>query len=278
MVVWFIQVKNERDTEAQRLAYAAEECGCEVVLRKMVPFDDPELDFLPSDKPVLFHGAISCARSVQERKLNLFPFAWFDFDELTCHSYYSHWGKFIAQRNYGLYPLGELPRLKDWLYKVYGSFDEIFVRPDTNDKLFIGSLVEKKKFDEFMNWQYISTDPMAKELVVVAEPNVIKREWRLIVADGRVITGSQYMDLGLDVRPEFPDEAAVLAEEACKVWMPHPVLVVDVGLTCDGYKIVECGSVNCAGYYGCDLHKMVRAMSYIARREFEFKTCGDFVV
>jgi hypothetical protein len=86
------------------------------------------------------------------------------------------------------------------------------------------------------------------------------------------------MDRVLDVRPEFPDEAAALAEEACKIWTPHPILVVDVGLTHDGYKIVECGSVNCAGYYGCDLHKLVKAMSEIACREFDLKAGVDFAI
>jgi len=91
----------------------------------------------------------------------------------------------------------------------------------------------------------------------------------LIVHEGKVITGSQYKRNGqLDVKAGYPEGAAEVTEEACRKWYPHPVFVMDIGLVGDQYRIVECGSVNCAGYYDCDMGTIIRAMSEAAEKEF----------
>lgn len=271
---WYVQVRNDRDSAAQRMIYAVQEQGYEVHSDRYIPFDDNhDVTALPTDRPVIFHGAIGMARSVQNRRLtDIRPFAWFDFDQLSCHSYYGRWGKWLVNQKYGMFPLGDFPRLEEHLYKVYGSFGEIFVRPDSNDKIFTGEVVTREKFKGWMNWAYTEGE-IPDAIAVVAEPEVIKAEWRLIVYDGKVITGSLYKKHGhLQVEAGFPEGARAVTEEACRKWFPHPVFVMDIGLVSTGkedeFRIVECGSVNCAGYYDCDLGAIVRAMSEAAEREF----------
>jgi hypothetical protein len=36
--------------------------------------------------------------------------------------------------------------------------------------------------------------------------------------------------------------------------------VIDVCLTKNGWKIVECGSVSCAGFYDADMQKIIFAL------------------
>jgi hypothetical protein len=266
---WYIQIRNDRDSVAQRLAYAVQEYGCEVRIERYIPFnDDLDLTNLPSDRPVVFQGAISCARSVQNRNLPLFPFAWFDFDQFTSHSYYGRWGKWLINQKYLMMPMGDLPRNKDFIYSVFNT-DAVFIRPDSNDKIFTGQVVEKDSFDGWMNWAYAEGE-IPDALAVIAPPVEIEAEWRLVVRNGRVVTGSRYKVFDqLDVEAGYPDEAAEVAEEACQKWTPHPVLVVDVGKTKNGYGIVECGSINCAGFYDCELAAIVAAMSEQAADDFE---------
>lgn len=273
MPVWYIQEYNQRDGTTQRLILTVKEMGYRLHVDKYIPFDDQhDLSFLPTTEPVVFHGAISCVRSVQDRKLNLRPFAWFDFNALRCQSYYAHWGPWLAQRIYGFYPLGVLRDKADWLFEVFGrpkregGESYIFLRPDANDKTFTGEIVSQTRFDSWINWTWVD-DNLADLLVVVSQPERLGREWRLFVQDGKVITGSRYMDRGvLDLEPEYPDGAVQVAEAACKVWTPHPIFCMDMAETDDGYRILECGSINCAGYYAADLRVIVRAISDSADR------------
>lgn len=268
---WFVQIRNnDRDTSTQSLTYAAEELGHKVYCERYIPFShENDLSFLPTNEPVIFHGSIGCARSVQERKLNLKPFAWFDFETLCCHSYYFHWSKYLAVANYAFMPLGELPRRTDWIYSSLGKDDMVFIRPDTNDKLFTGEVVHKEKMNRFMNWVYIENE-IPTALCVVGTPTTFEAEWRLFIAEGKVIAGSQYKDSRfLCVDPYCPPESVAFAEKVCSTWVPHPFFCLDVGLTPDGYKVVECGSANCAGFYAADVKKIVFHMSEVAKKDYE---------
>ena len=89
------------------------------------------------------------------------------------------------------------------------------------------------------------------------------------MADGKYVAGSQYMDAKCFCTDRHvSDHAIEFAESVSKVWQPHPVYCLDIGLTPDGYKVIECGSVNCAGYYQCELRPIVKAMSDVAAREW----------
>lgn len=272
--VWLVQQTKDTDP-SNKLIYAAEELGLKVHVSRYRPFEEPDLSFLPEDQPVVFHGAIGCVRSWSERKLPIKPFAWFDFDKLSCHNYYSHWGEFLAVPYYMLLPVGDLHRLTDHIFNVCGTkkhgSDEIqvFIRPDTNDKLFTGEVVAKGRFDSFMNWIYVEEN-ISEQLCVVAPTVNFVSEWRLFIADGKVVAGSQYKDgYCLHCDPSWSEEATVFAEKVAAKWSPHPFYVLDVGLLTDGnYRVVECGSANCAGIYQADPKPIVEAMSRIAEREF----------
>lgn len=268
--VWYIQIKtNDREVATQSMIYAAQELGRQVFVEKYIPFDDEhDLTFLPTDRPVVFHGAIGCARSVQKRNLNLKPFAWFDFDKLCCHSYYAFWGKYLASSNYVFVPLGEIRRKADWLFEYVGADNKVFIRPDSNDKIFTGEVVAKERLEAFMNWAYTEGE-IPTTLCVIGTPIEIFREWRFFIADGKVIAGSQYMDgRCLCVDPHYPEEAVDFAEEVANVWSPHPFYCLDVGSTEKGYKVIECGSANCAGLYAAEVRPIVEAMTRIAEREY----------
>jgi hypothetical protein len=280
--LWYIQVHNDHDEAAQRLIKTVQDLGFEVATDRYIPFnDDHDLSKLPSHRPVVFQGAISVVKVFQQHRdrwqLNLSPFAWFDFDQFTCHSYYSRWGQWLINKNYILMPLGDLPRNRDRIYSMFDS-DVVFIRPDSNDKLFTGQVVEKGDFDRWMNWAYTEGE-VPDAVVVVAEARNLEAEWRLVMSGSlseykyEVIAGSRYRAGDkLDVERGYPEEAAVVAIEACKKWAPHELFVLDIGKTADGYGIVECGSINCAGLYDCDLVPVVKAMSEQAAADWETHT------
>jgi glutathione synthase/RimK-type ligase-like ATP-grasp enzyme len=89
----------------------------------------------------------------------------------------------------------------------------------------------------------------------------IYNEYRYFVVDGKVVTGSQYKlgkrvvygetDQNIDIAQTFVDMLNKNIDQ------PY---VIDIALTDDGYKVIELNTMNCAGFYACDMQKLVTAI------------------
>lgn len=238
-------------------------------VEKYVPFGGMEYSFLPEDRPVVFHGSIAVAKDIRKRFPGRFyPFMWYDEDKLRCQSYYAHWGPYLLQDIYGFYPLSEITRLCLKLYELFGDKQRLFIKPDSNDKEFTGEVVHLKKFDVWRMTALHNETPQ-DTLCVVSKPQPIDDEYRLVIADGRVVAGSSYRKGNfLDMSEGYPSDVKSFAEEVAKVWSPHPIYCLDIATTPFGCRVIECGSLNVAGFYDMDLRPVVAAMSEIAEREW----------
>jgi hypothetical protein len=225
---------------------------------------------LRNEACVIVYGSINAAMYIQ-RKKPWIPGVWCDFKELRCSTYLSYWGKYSLQQNYTFMPLAEVYRKKEWIYRVFGNEGLVFIRPDDNAKSFHGELVAEENFDE---WYRVSNifNPGPTCMTLISEPLKIEAEYRFVISERKVLTGSQYRLEGeIYNSPHFPDEAASFAEEvvnSCE-FNPHSIFVMDIGRTEKGYKLIEIGSVNCAGLYVCDLRKFVEKASELGAAEWQ---------
>lgn len=105
--LWLIETRGGDPAQVpQRLMYAVEELGMEVVAAAYVPFrQEFDPSFLPADRPVIFYGSVSTVRCFA-RLPNpaVRPFAWFDFKAMSCRGYYARWGRFLLQEDYSFSP------------------------------------------------------------------------------------------------------------------------------------------------------------------------------
>lgn len=252
------------DNVVSRFIYSAQELGYKTLLIEHSDLDSVPLP--PENHPLVFFGSLNMIRKLQALQLPHKPVVWCDWEALSCHNYYAHYGKYMLQKEYGFYPYKELTRLKDFLYRTYGKDDKIFIRPSTNDKVFNGEVVEDFRFDR---WHELSKvyEPKPELLCVVSKPSIIHSEYRLVIANGKVVTGSQYKIGGMVQSLEgmcLPSLIAY-AEEVASVWQPHPIFVMDVATTRDDKAhVVEIGPINGAGLYKCDIRAVVQAMAEIA--------------
>jgi hypothetical protein len=170
---------------------------------KPVPFRDDEL--------VMVYGSMNLMKWLLRK--NKWPkLAWYDFSRLRCQSYYAHWGAYLLQRQYAFLPLAEINRRKDWLFRTFGRNGAVFIRPDDNAKSFAGGIVRQEHFDQWYKRANFY-DPGPACLAVVSTPETIYAEWRFVIAQRRVIAGSQYRRDGKEeVTASFPSEAAAFAE------------------------------------------------------------------
>lgn len=132
--------------------------------------------------------------------------------------------------------------------------ETLFVRPVRGDKAFAGGLFTPVRHDALL------TDPDLD--VVVAPPKQLIAEYRFVIIDGRVITGSQYRrdnknDVRIDVNPACQD----FAQEVVSHYAPLRAFVCDVAETPDGPRVVEYNSFSAAGLYACDGRIILKAIA-----------------
>lgn len=81
------------------------------------------------------------------------------------------------------------------------------------------------------------------------------------MVDSTIITQSIYKIGGHAlVDPWVDPEALDFAQRMVEVWQPAQAFVLDVGLTDNGWKIVELNCFNCSGFYAANVPKIVDAI------------------
>jgi hypothetical protein len=124
----------------------------------------------------------------------------------------------------------------------------------------------------------------------VSNAKNIKKEWRFVIVNNTVISGSLYRDW--TISPELlyhnsttrdiilknsksiieyctDDKAFKYANKIAKMYNPDNAWTLDVTLTENNeYKVIELGCFSCAGMYGNNLTKIVEKISEDAENEW----------
>jgi ATP-grasp domain, R2K clade family 3 len=263
---WLIEANVDGlPTEPLQAEVRRQGLHCRVV--KFLPALPPPKDIagaeaLPIDACVIFRGTLTLIRHIHANR-RWKPGGWCHFRNLACSTYYAHLGPFLLNRDYTLLPIAEAIRLAPQLFARHSSGGQVFVRPDSVDKSFTGTLTDLASFgDKFFGTAF---DP--ESVVVIARPRKLTYEWRLIVGNGRVIAGSQYRDAnGPTEKPGCPDEVLRFAETILDsvAWRPAPMFIMDVCDSEDGLRLLELNSFGCSGHYSAGLEKIVASASELA--------------
>lgn len=221
---------------------------------------------LSSDACVIGYGTFPFARQIQLHH-RWTPGAWCSAENLDCATYFAYFGPHLLNQQYIILPGVEAIRQQDWLYSVLGRDDKVFARPTSCQKLFVGRCIDRESFsDALAPARY---DPTS--LVVVAAPNPIGREWRLVVVGDRVVSGSQYAVGGeraitADCPSEVREFAATMLAEVR--WRPDPVFMLDVCESGGRLWLVELNSFSGSWLYRCDLPSVIAEASELAERSW----------
>lgn len=213
---------------------------------------------------VIGYGTFPFARQIQIHHLWV-PGAWCSAENLDCTRYFTYFGKFLLNQQYSIMTGVEAIRQCEGLFSVYGKHEEVFARPTSCHKLFVGRRVTRNAFlSALAPTRY---DPATQ--VVIAAPKQIAREWRVVVADDRVIAGSQYAVHGeRAIDPDFPAEVMCFAETILSEvrWRPDPIFMLDLCESAGRLWLVELNSFSGSWLYRCNLSAVVSAASELAAR------------
>ena len=192
-----------------------------------------------------------------------------DFKIFRRQHYSSYWTEYVTgsgfHQGFAFTTLGTM--LFDAEYcgdnDTFGD-NGLFIAPDTNDKLFKGFVAHSSR-----DIADLLKELPPETLIVYAPAREILREWRMVIHNGKVVTGSLYKKEGTysEETEKFIDhlDPRLYAEEIAK--KPFPGLpnmyTMDIGLEADGdtYSLIEIGSANCSGYYSCDPYSVVHALA-----------------
>lgn len=138
------------------------------------------------------------------------------------------------------------------------GLEHVFTRPDLDSKAFGGHVLPRADFEA---WRARAPERLRALDVVVAQPQSILREYRLFFVDRAYVTGSLYSERGEPrVRDAVDPEAITFARQVCARWCPADAFVIDVGLTTEGYRVIEFNNINGTGFYAADVDAYVRAI------------------
>ncbi len=264
----FYLQENAHDQEnMQRLAASAEKAGISVAWHKYRPFSGGDLTLDCPGEPSLYFGSINAVR--EAGKHQLYPGTFMNMNQLKCSVYYAHYSKYLLNHTYAIYPFGHMPS-GWWLYKHFGNEERVFIRPDTNDKVFDGETVSSYNYDRWRCNLALSGVHIS-QLVVVAKPQKILEECRVFVGYNGVMASSIYRRDG-ELCSCLPDDSSYndFAEHVfnhCD--FGGPALVMDIAKTEYGYALIELGSVNCAGLYACDTDGLAAGLKSLCESEYE---------
>tara|TARA_Y100000310_G_scaffold333416_1_gene410939 strand:- start:363 stop:1250 length:888 start_codon:yes stop_codon:yes gene_type:complete len=284
---WLFEKDTFDEGNPQKMADIAKAMGYDVHWINYVPCGggmDPQPLGDNNFYPTMVYGSLGLISHVQRRYPRWTPGVWCDQSKLTCQHYYGAIGRYCLNHNYIMFPLNDALRLRDFLFSslTKGSWPKghrkIFIRPDSNDKVFHGQVVSENNFDEWLRLANFYVEEGQNVLAVATPVSDIREEWRTVVHNGKVIAASKYSENKQSVRLEdMNDEVNEYVEHVIEEtgFQPHPVMCFDVcRLETGVLRILEIGSVNAAGLYACELEPIVKAMSEQAIAEHKKMTAA----
>ena len=103
----------------------------------------------------------------------------------------------------------------------------------------------------------------ADALPIAAAPaRRIGREWRTLVAEGRVVAGCAYSVDRRGTEDALPERVRAIAGEVARgAWQPAPFYIVDVAEVDGDVRVVELNPFSGADLYRCDPEEVVAAVA-----------------
>lgn len=271
-ICWLVdELLTERaaDSGFPSLEQAARELGHKVYKTKYIPFSREPDWFISTKFPkgscVVTHGTVQFCQQIEKHFGKMWtPSMYFNANVKSWSKFAPYIGNDLLNDDYIILPYEDVKRR-------LVSQEAIFVKPESGLKEFTGQVISYKEDFEKLSPHH-KIDPTT--LCVVAAAKDIRAEFRYVIVDKKVVTGSEYRwDNKLDVRIDTHPVCDAMAKKVAEAdWQADTVYVCDVALVDgDQAKVVELNAFSSSGLYACNTYKIVEAVSKAAYWEW----CGE---
>lgn len=262
---WVVQSNIYAEENYDNLIGTLERFNLPYCTVKAVPFSGGVIDpqpVIPDGSRVIVMGSYSLAKHAYNRGWK--PGAFLENLDFVIQR--EHWGDRMLNADAQIMAFGDIPFQRE----------PFFIRPTLDTKTYTGLVLDWGQYEAWRDQLRRlpeSNDPVNDPLsvsvhtindkVMLCRKKEIHTETRTWVIDGRVVTCSGYK-MGTLKRYTAPDQVDQhiidFANECAQQWSPNRAYVLDVAETADGLKIVEINNLNSAGWYRCDMQKLVTAL------------------
>ncbi len=255
---WLLE-KEMFDDNHTRLADAIQKVGHTFTFWQDEWWDSKEYRSF-NDEYILFHGSLNNAsRIIKECFWSLGAFC--DIAAFSCSKWYPEFAPFLIHEKWKQTTVVELVSYPDAILKSIGGEDGFFVRPDSPLKPFSGRVLTKENLSlEALDYGFYYDD---KELPIIVTPlKEIREEWRFVIVDSVVITGSSYeADGRAENISSVPQDVWDFAQKvAANAKAPEDVYVLDICEADGDHRVLEINPFSGADLYNCDREKIVSAI------------------
>lgn len=248
------------------------ENGHDFVDRSMTREFDPEaigIDWSAWPGVVVF-GSVGWMKRCQKSALS--PYVFYDERAFSTMRWTSAYGE--RALNSG----GEIVEVVG-LLKRLDNGETLHVRPDSDDKAFIGAVYDAASWRAMLADRADEQKPsIPGDLLCFASPvREIIAEHRCWFVDGDIIEISTYRRSGA-FQPERCDDPSVFsaARELAADHMPIKTVVMDIAETAGGYKVIEFNPINSSGWYAGDVGAILDALQGYVSKLSKCQTRGLF--
>jgi hypothetical protein len=218
---------------------------------------DPKWEIIPfhKDENVFFLGCILMVQKVQ-RGTPWIPGTLGDFKFCECINYYPILQDYLLNKDHVFTNVKTLK--SNWKFYQSCLGENIFVRPNSSKKIFSGFVVNDPQEIFNDNQSTLGDDLLNTELAVLSHAVKIDAEYRYLVVDGEVITGSSYVVNNSIHRKIVDHEYDSYVYEIAQILKYHEVAsIVDIGIVNGSPKLIEINAVSCSGLYQMNLDKYI---------------------
>jgi hypothetical protein len=248
---YIIQENLFREEGHEKLISCLERFNIPYELVKVIPFVD-EVEFKTDRKDVFVFGSLKLARISKQ-------YGWNPGAIITENHDYEVYSKYYKD-----YLLNYDSRIFEFNEDFEWIYDQHFIRPCLDNKVFTGKVFNQEDWPEFRERMLTNghTTSLTKHTKIqVAVPKKLTQEIRFWVVGGKIITQSTYRRGSFLFYDSNVDPDAIeFANQMINIFQLAKAFVIDIGLTPDGWKIIECGSVSCAGFYDADMQKLIMSL------------------
>lgn len=252
-VRWIVQrpVAGDPSLTCERISRACQELSLPFQAIDVAPGQPVELP--PLDGPAVIHGRktllhAALADPVYRRTVFL------DLETFTPEASLRAWGPRMLNAEQQVLTWSEV-----WAQALS---PRVFVRPNDDDKLFVGHVFSRGELRVFYDEMAARGRLSPTGEVVVAPEQEIDAEARVFVVDGEIVGGSYY-------RPDYgtllPDDLLEVATEAVRTWTPAPIFALDLARVEGVYRLLETNCFNGSGFHGASVAAIVERVSLYQR-------------
>jgi hypothetical protein len=223
----------------------------------------------------VFHGSLGNADRIAT-EVDWCPGSYCNSPAFCCSAWYERARPWLLHSDWRILPANAFVANAASIAADLGCTDRVFVRPDSPLKPFSGRMVETSSVTLATLDHGFYFDDEALPVVVAPVQNV-GREWRFIVINESIVTGSAYDQATRSAIADTLDSNACAVARTIAASLPSPadVYVLDLCESDGALRLLELNPFGGADLYACDPSIVVESVAGAAREAWLRKTTGQ---